>query len=248
MRERFGAKDERACILRTHCQTAGCSLTAQQPINNVVRVAIQALAGVLGGTQSLHTNSMDETLALPNEQSVLVALRTQQIIAEETGVANVVDPLGGSYAVEALTDRLENEAYDYIRKIDELGGIVRAVELGYPQKEISEASYRYQQQFDRGERVMVGVNKYQIEDEPPMEILRIGPDVERKQAQRVRERKQRRDADVVKTALLAVKRAATDGTNLMPPIIEAVKRDCTVGEISDVFRGAFGEYRDPAWV
>ncbi len=248
MRERFGAKDERSWMLRTHCQTAGCSLTAQQPINNVVRVAIQALAGVLGGTQSLHTNSMDETLALPNEQSVLVALRTQQIIAEETGVANIVDPLGGSYAIEALTDRLEREAFEYIQKIDELGGIIRAVELGYPQKEISEASYRYQQQFDRGERVMVGVNKYQVEDEPPMEILRIGADVERKQAQRVRERKQGREATVVKTALSAVKRAASDGANLMPPIIDAVKKDCTVGEIADVFRAVFGEYRDPAWV
>ena len=248
MRERFGAKDPRSWLLRTHAQTAGCSLTAQQPLNNIVRVAIQALAGVLGGTQSLHTNSMDETLALPNEQSVLVALRTQQIVAEETGVANIVDPLGGSYAVEALTDRLEREAFDYIRKIDELGGIVRAVELGYPQKEISEASYRYQQQFDRGERVMVGVNKYQVEDEPPMEILRIGADVERKQSQRVRERKQARNAAEVKSALQAVKCAAVDGGNLMPPIIAAVKKDCTVGEISDIFRAAFGEYRDPAWV
>jgi methylmalonyl-CoA mutase N-terminal domain/subunit len=191
---------------------------------------------------------MDETLALPNEQSVLVALRTQQIIAEETGVAHHVDPLGGSYAVETLTNRIEAEALDYIQKIDELGGVVRAVELGYPQKEISEASYRFQQQFDRGERVMVGVNKYQVEDEPPMEVLRIGPDVERKQAKRVRERKQGRDAAAVRAALHAVKSAAGDGANLMPPIIAAVQKDCTVGEISDVFRTAFGEYRDPAWV
>jgi methylmalonyl-CoA mutase N-terminal domain/subunit len=248
MRERFGAQDPRSLLLRTHCQTAGCSLTAQQPLNNIVRVAIQALAGVLGGTQSLHTNSMDETLALPNEQSVLVALRTQQIIAEETGVAHHVDPLGGSYAVEALTDRIEAQALAYIQKIDELGGIVRAVELGYPQKEISEASYRFQQQFDRGERVMVGVNKYHVGDEPPMEVLRIGPDVERKQAKRVRERKQGRDATVVKAALQRIRRAASEGANLMPPIIEAVQGDCTVGEISDVFRAAFGEYRDPAWV
>jgi methylmalonyl-CoA mutase N-terminal domain/subunit len=248
MRERFGAKEPRSWQLRTHCQTAGCSLTAQQPLNNIVRVAIQALAGVLGGTQSLHTNSMDETLALPNEQSVLVALRTQQIIAEETGVANIIDPLGGSYAIEALTDRIEREALAYIGKIDALGGIVRAVEVGYPQKEISEASYRFQQQLDRGERVMVGVNKYQVEDEPPMEILRIGPDVERKQSQRVRERKQGRDAVAVKAALQLVKRAAVDGANLMPPIIAAVHKDCTVGEISDVFRAVFGEYRDPAWV
>jgi methylmalonyl-CoA mutase N-terminal domain/subunit len=248
MRERFGAKDPRSWLLRTHAQTAGCSLTAQQPLNNVVRVAIQALAGVLGGTQSLHTNSMDETLALPSEQAVLVALRTQQIIAEETGVANIVDPLGGSYAVEALTDRLEKEAFAYIHRIDELGGIVRAIELGYPQKEIAEAAYRYQQEIDRGEKIMVGANKYQIEDEPPLELLRIGADVERTQAQRVRQRKQARNAAAVGAALASVKQAAADGTNLMPPIIEAVKQECTVGEISDVFRDVFGVYRDPAWI
>src|SRR5262249_40507660 len=159
---------ERSLQLRMHCQTAGCSLTAQQPVNNVVRVAIQALAGVLGGTQSLHTNSMDETLALPSEQAVLVALRTQQIIAEETGVTHIRDPLGGSYAVEALTDRLEQEAVAYIKRIDELGGIVRAIELGYPQQEIAEAAYRYQRQLDRGDKVMVGVNKYQQEQDWPM--------------------------------------------------------------------------------
>jgi len=235
-------------LLRTHAQTAGCSLTAQQPLNNVVRVAIQALAGVLGGAQSLHTNSMDETLALPSEQAVLVALRTQQIVAEETGVANIVDPLGGSYAIEALTDRLEKEAWAYIRRIDELGGIVRAIELGFPQKEIAEAAYRYQQQFDRGEKIMVGVNKYQLAEEPPLEILRISPDIERKQAQRVRDRKQARDGAAVRAALAAVKRAAGDGANLMPPIIAAVKHECTVGEISDVFRDVFGVYRDPAWI
>jgi len=248
MRERFGAKQPRSWVLRMHTQTAGCSLTAQQPINNVVRVAIQALAGVLGGTQSLHTNSMDETLALPSEQAVLVALRTQQIIADETGVTNIIDPLGGSYAVEALTDRLENEAAAYIRRIDELGGIIRAIELGYPQKEIAEASYRYQQQLDRAEKVMVGVNKYQLSEEPPIEILRISPDVERKQAQRVRERKQARDAAAVRTMLAEVRRAAREGTNIMPPIIAAVQQECTVGEISDVFREEFGVYRDPAWV
>jgi methylmalonyl-CoA mutase N-terminal domain/subunit len=248
MRERFGARHERSCLLRTHAQTAGCSLTAQQPLNNVVRVAIQALAGVLGGTQSLHTNSMDETLALPSEQAVLVALRTQQIIAEETGVANLVDPLGGSYAVEALTNRLEAEAWAYIRRIDDLGGIVRAIELGFPQQEIAEAAYRYQQQLDRGEKIMVGVNKYQLEAEPPMEILRISPDVERKQAQRVRARKRARNGAAVRTALAAVRSAAASGANLLPPIIEAVKHDCTVGEISDVFRDVFGVYRDPAWI
>ena len=248
MRERFGAKKERSLQLRTHCQTAGCSLTAQQPVNNVVRVAIQALAGVLGGTQSLHTNSMDETLALPSEQAVLVALRTQQIIAEETGVTNIVDPLGGSYAVEALTDRLEQAAFAYIKRIDELGGIVRAIELGYPQKEIAEAAYRYQQQLDRGEKIMVGVNKYQQEHEPPMELLRISPDVERRQVQRVRERKQARNSAAVRAALAVVQRAASEGTNLMPPIIDAVQQEVTVGEISDVFRAVFGVYRDPAWI
>ena len=248
MRERFGARSPRSWLLRTHAQTAGCSLTAQQPLNNIVRVAIQALAGVLGGVQSLHTNSMDETLALPSEQAVLVALRTQQIIAEETGVANIVDPLGGSYAIEALTNRLEQDASAYIRRIDELGGIVRAIELGYPQKEIAEASYRYQQELDRAEKVMVGVNKYQLDAEPPLEILRINPDVERMQVQRVRERKQARNAAAVRTALATVRRAAAEGTNLMPPIICAVQQECTVGEISDIFRDVFGVYRDPAWI
>jgi methylmalonyl-CoA mutase N-terminal domain/subunit len=248
MRERFGAQQPRSWQLRTHTQTAGCSLTAQQPLNNVVRVAIQALAGVLGGTQSLHTNSMDETLALPSEQAALVALRTQQIIADETGVTNIVDPLGGSYAVEALTDRLEREATAYIRQIDALGGIIRAIELGYPQKEIAEAAYRYQQHLDRQEKIMVGVNKYQLDREPPIEILRIGPDVERQQARRVRERKQARDPASVRAALAAVTRAARDGGNLMPPIIAAVKQQCSVGEIADVFRDVFGVYRDPAWI
>jgi len=249
MRDRFGAKSEKSLLLRTHCQTAGCSLTAQQPLNNIVRVAVQALAGVLGGTQSLHTNSMDETLALPSEQAVLVALRTQQIIAEETGVTNFVDPLAGSYAVEALTNQIEAQAFDYIRRIDEMGGIVRAIELGFPQKEISEASYRYQQQLDRGQRVMVGVNKYQdVEEGPPLELLRIGADVERKQVQRVRERKQARDAAKVRAAIALVRRAAAEDTNLMPPIIDAVQQGCTVGEISDVFRDVFGVYRDPAWI
>ena len=248
MRERFGAKHPRSWVLRTHAQTAGCSLTAQQPVNNVVRVAIQALAGVLGGTQSLHTNSMDETLALPSEPAALVALRTQQIIAEETGVTNIIDPLGGSYAVEALTDRLEQEAFAYIDRIEELGGIIRAIELGYPQKEIAEAAYHYQQQLDRGDKIVVGVNKYQLESEPPLEILRISPELERKQAQRVRERKQARNATAVHAALAAVKRAAADGTNLMPVIIDAVQQGCSVGEISDVFRDVFGVYRDPAWI
>ncbi len=248
MRDRFGAKNPRSWLLRTHAQTAGCSLTAQQPLNNIVRVAVQALAGVLGGTNSLHTNSMDETLALPSEQAVLVALRTQQIIADETGVANFIDPLGGSYAVEAMTDRMEREASEYIRRIDDMGGIIRAIEMGFPQKEISESAYRFQQQLERGDKVMVGVNKYQMKEDRPLEVLRISNEVERKQVQRVRERKAARHAESVRHAIGRVRDAARDGTNLMPPIIDAVKHEVTVGEISDVFREVFGVYRDPAYL
>jgi methylmalonyl-CoA mutase N-terminal domain/subunit len=248
MRERFGAKQARSWLLRTHAQTAGCSLTAQQPINNVVRVAIQALAAVLGGTNSLHTNSMDETLALPSEAAVLTALRTQQIIAEETGVTNTADPLGGSYAVEALTDRLEREAFAYIDKIDAMGGIIRAIELGFPQQEIADASYHYQRQLDTGEKIVVGVNKYQSEGDHALEILRVGNAVERTQVERVRARKAARDAAVVTARLTTVRDAARSGANLMPPIIAAVQAEVSVGEISDVFREVFGVYRDPAWI
>ncbi|MGD9764663.1 MAG: methylmalonyl-CoA mutase [Candidatus Binatia bacterium] len=248
MRERFGAQNPRSWLLRTHAQTAGCSLTAQQPLNNIVRVALQALAAVLGGTNSLHTNSMDETLALPTEAAVLTALRTQQILAEETGVINTADPMGGSYAVEALTDRLEAESFDYIRRIDEMGGIVRAIELGFPQQEIADASYHYQRQLDRGEKVVVGVNRYQAPDEHTLDILRVGNDVERTQVERVRARKAARDAELVRSRLADVRAAARNGANLMPPIIAAVTAEVTVGEISDVFREVFGVYRDPAWI
>ena len=248
MRERFGATNPRALMLRTHAQTAGCSLTAQQPMNNVVRVAIQALAGVLGGVQSLHTNSLDETLALPSEQAVMVALRTQQIIAEESGVTNTVDPLGGSYAVEALTNRIEDEAREYIRQIDAMGGIVHAIELGFPQKEIAEAAYRFQQQLDRGEKVMVGVNKYPLESEPPLEILRIDPGVEERQTARVRAFKQARNQGKVRERLASVRAACRDGANLMPPLIAAVQDGVTLGEVCDVYREEFGVYRDPAWL
>jgi methylmalonyl-CoA mutase N-terminal domain/subunit len=248
MKERFGAKNPRSWLLRTHCQTAGASLTAQQPFNNVVRVAIQALAGVLGGTQSLHTNSMDETLALPTEQSVMVALRTQQIIAEESGAANIVDPLGGSWAVEALTDKMEKEAFAYINRIDELGGIIRAIEIGYPQKEIADAAYRYQQQLDAGEKAIVGVNKYVVPEERPMEILKIDHVVERSQVERVRKIKRERDATAVQEHLGRVHAACRNGENLMPHLIDAVKAYCTLGEISDVYRDVFGVYRDPAWL
>ncbi len=248
MRDRFGATNPRAMQLRTHAQTAGASLTAQQSLNNVVRVAIQALAGVLGGVQSLHTNSLDETLALPSEQAVMVALRTQQILAEESGVANIVDPLGGSWAIEALTDRLEREANAYIAHIDALGGMVRAIELGYPQKEIAEAAYRYQQQLERREKVVVGVNRYQVPEERPPELLRVPLEVEARQIDRVRRLKRERNGTAACAALGRVRAAAQSGENLMPPLIDAVKALCTVGEIADAFRDVFGVYRDPAWL
>ncbi len=249
MKERFGAKQPKSLLLRTHCQTAGVSLTAQQPMNNVVRVAIQALAGVLGGTQSLHTNSMDETLALPTEQAVMVALRTQQIIAEESGVTNTIDPLGGSWAIEALTDRIEHDAFAYIDRIDELGGIINAINTGYPQKEIADSAYRYQQQLDAEEKIIVGVNKYQVPpEERPLELLKIEPEVERSQIERVKKIKAERNQTAVSEHLGRVHAAARNGANLMPPLIEAVKASCTLGEISDVYRDVFGVYRDPAWL
>ena len=246
MRERFGATRDEACRLRMHAQTAGVTLTAQQPLNNVVRVALQALAGVLGGVQSLHTNSFDETLALPTEQSVMVALRTQQILAEETGLADVTDPLGGSWAVEALTDSIEKAASDYIAEIDRRGGMVKAIEEGYPQLEISESAYRDQQRFDAGERVVVGVNKYVAPEERPLDILRIPLDVEERQSARVRLFKEKRDRAAVRAALDRVRTAAASEENLMPALVEAVECGVTVGEISDVYRAVFGEYRDPA--
>ncbi|HEY5935774.1 MAG TPA: methylmalonyl-CoA mutase family protein [Kofleriaceae bacterium] len=248
MRDRFGAKNPRSMMLRTHAQTAGCSLTAQQPVNNVVRVAIQALAGVLGGVQSLHTNSMDETLALPSENAVMVALRTQQIIAEESGVTNTVDPLGGSWAIEALTNRIETEALDYIEQIDRMGGIVRAIELGFPQKEIAEAAYQFQRQLDHKEKVMVGVNRYQTDDKPSIDILRIHAEVEGKQTARVKAFKAARDSERATARLADVRAACKDGRNLMPLLIAAVKDGVTLGEICDVYRDEFGVYRDPAWL
>jgi len=248
MRERFGARDARSMMLRTHAQTAGASLTAQQPLNNVVRVTVQALAGVLGGVQSLHTNSLDETLALPSEQAVMVALRTQQILAEESGVTNVVDPLGGSWAIEALTDRMERETRGYIDRIDELGGMVRAIELGYPQKEIAEAAWVYQQQVDRAEKTVVGVNRYQVAEGKPPELLHVPLEVEAQQADRVRQVKRERNAAAAREALGRVRAAAESGENLMPELVAAVKAMVTLGEISDVYREVFGEYRDPAWL
>ncbi|HUO04289.1 MAG TPA: methylmalonyl-CoA mutase family protein [Candidatus Binataceae bacterium] len=248
MKERFGAKNPRSMMLRAHAQTAGASLTAQQPLNNIVRVAIQAMAGVLGGVQSLHTNSMDETLALPTEHAVMVALRTQQIIAEETGIANTIDPMGGSYAVEALTDRMERDAMAYITRIDEMGGMLKAVETGYPQREIAEAAFHYQRQLEQGIKTVVGVNKYTSPDEVPIPTLKIDSELEERQVQRVRKVKRERDSASVKEALGRVAAACRSGENLMEPICEAVRRMASVGEISDIFRAEFGVYKDPGWL
>ncbi|HSV06984.1 MAG TPA: methylmalonyl-CoA mutase family protein [Candidatus Binatus sp.] len=248
MRDRFGARDERSLRLRTHAQTAGVSLTAQQPLNNIVRVTVQALAGILGGVQSLHTNSLDETLALPSEPAVMVALRTQQILGEESGITNTIDPLGGSWAVEALTDRIEAEARTYIKRIDELGGMVRAIEAGYPQREIAEAAYHYQQQLERDEKTVVGVNRYQVPEERPPHLLRVPLEVEGRQIDRVRRVKRERNGAEARAALARVRAAAEGRENLMPPLVAAVRALATVGEIADVYREVFGVYRDPAWL
>jgi methylmalonyl-CoA mutase N-terminal domain/subunit len=245
MRDRFGARKAESMRLRTHTQTAGVSATAQQPLNNVARVAIQALAAVLGGAQSLHTNSYDEVLALPTEQAVTVALRTQQIVAEETGVPLTIDPLGGSYFLETLTDQMEAQAMVYIRRIDELGGIVRAIDVGYPQKEIADAAYRYQLLEDRGEKVAVGVNKYAMTGEPPVEYLRIDEAVEREQVDRVRRVKASRDARRVERRLAQLAEVCRSGDNVMPVLVDAVKDYVSLGEIADVYRQTFGLYREP---
>jgi methylmalonyl-CoA mutase, N-terminal domain len=246
MRERFGAKDPRSWMCRFHTQTAGCSLTAQQPYNNIVRTAIQALAGVLGGTNSLHTNSLDETLALPSDFAVKIALRTQQIIAHESGVANMIDPLGGSYFVEELTTRMERGCFDYFRRIDELGGMVEAIEAGFPQKEIMDAAYAYQRSLDRNEKIMVGVNEFVDEDERPIETLYIDDAVEEEQKKAVRELRRTRDNKAVSSTLGALRQACRDRANVMPPLIDAVKTYATVGEISDVMREVFATYEEPA--
>src|SRR5215467_10196106 len=261
MTERYGAKSARSYALRFHTQTAGCSLTAQQPYNNVVRTALQALAAVLGGTQSLHTNSLDEAWALPTEFAATIALRTQQIIAHETGVTNTVDPLGGSYFVETLTNEVERGAWDYIDKIDALGGMVAAIERGYPQREIAEASYRYQVALDKKEKIMVGVNDY-VADERPLEILQIDETVAHRQAERLTNLRKERSQAAVDRALLALKKAAGTYTkaghssgspnghlsheNLMPHIYDAVKAYATLGEICDAMRTVFGTYEETA--
>ncbi len=244
LRERFGAKKRESLLLRTHAQTAGVSLTAQQPYNNVVRTALQAMAAVLGGTQSLHTNSLDETYALPTEEAVTIALRTQQIIAFESGVDRVVDPLGGSYYVEYLTDEMEKRALEYIRHIDELGGMLRAVEEGFPQKEIAESAYRYQREIERGDRIIVGINEFRTEGEEPISILKIDESVARAQKERLQAVKTARNSKRVEETLAGVERACRDGANAMPPVIEAVKAYATLGEVCDVFRKVWGSYRE----
>ena len=246
MRERFMAKNPRSWTLRFHTQTAGCSLTAQQPYNNVVRTAYEALAAVLGGTQSLHTNSLDETYAIPTEEAVMIALRTQQILAEETGVANTIDPLAGSYFVESLTDQMEERAWEYIRKIDEMGGMVAAVERGYPQTEIADSSYKYQKQIDAGEKIVVGVNKYAT-DHAPITVWRMKPEIEERQLTRLREVKQMRNDQKVKEGLSQIRNASQKCENLMPHIINAVREYTTIQEICDVWRDVFGRYSDPGY-
>jgi methylmalonyl-CoA mutase N-terminal domain/subunit len=247
MRDRFGSTNERTLKLRFHTQTAGVSLTVQQPLNNIVRVAIQALAGVFGGTQSLHTDAYDEALALPTDQAALIALRTQQIIAEETGVANTIDPLGGSYFVESLTNTMEQGALEYFRKIDAMGGMVAAIEKGFPQREIQDSAYHYQKAVERGSQVIVGVNKYQMEEESPISILAIDESVRTHQIERLESVHQKRDAGAVVNALEKLKRAARAEENTMPATIEAVREYATLGEICSALRDVYGVYEEPAF-
>jgi methylmalonyl-CoA mutase, N-terminal domain len=244
MRDRFKARDPRSRMLRFHAQTAGSALTAQQPENNLVRVALQCLAATLGGCQSLHANALDEALALPTEQSALLALRTQQIIAHETGIANTIDPLAGSFVIEKLTDEIESAAQQYISKIDALGGMLRAIETGYVQMEIQKSAYAYQQAVERGEQIVVGVNRFQAEQEQPIPTLRIDPEIERSQIERLRALRARRDASKARAAVDEVQRRARTNENLMPAILAAVESYATVGEISDALRRVFGEYRE----
>jgi methylmalonyl-CoA mutase N-terminal domain/subunit len=245
MRDKYGAKNERSLLMRFHSQTAGVSLTAQQPEINIVRTAVEALAAVLGGTQSLHTNSFDEALALPTESAVRIALRTQQVIAHETGVVNTADPLGGSYFVEALTDELERQAYEYFDQIERIGGVVAAIKENFFQREIAEASFRYQSEVERGERVVVGVNRFQLEDEPELEILKIDPALETQQIERVQALRGRRDSAAVEQALARLKEdAAHENRNLMGPIMDASRAYVTMGEMCDAFRDVWGVWRE----
>lgn len=248
MKERFGAKRSESMRMRFHCQTAGASLTAQQPYNNVVRVTLQALAAVLGGTQSLHTNSLDETLALPTDEAVRIALRTQQIIAHESGVAKTIDPLAGSYFVESLTNDIEQAALDYIEKIDQKRGMIAAIREGYPMMEIAEAAAKFQHQVDAGEEIVVGVNAFEVEDEKPLEVLKIDPHVEQSQITSLKKLRAERDNSMVEKQLAKLKIAAITEQNLMPIILETVKTYATVGEIMGALREVWGEYHDPCIV
>jgi methylmalonyl-CoA mutase N-terminal domain/subunit len=244
LRERYGAKNPRSWLMRFHTQTAGVSLTAQQPEVNIVRTAIEALAAVLGGTQSLHTNSFDEALALPTEDAVRIALRTQQVIAHETGVVNTIDPLGGSYYLEDLTNRLEAEAYDYFDRIEKLGGVIPAIEENFQQREIAEASFRYQAEVEAKQRVVVGVNRYQLEDESEIELLRIDPALEEKQIARVKALRDRRDSAEVERMLARLKQGAERDENLMPLLVEASRAYVTMGEMCDALRETWGTWRE----
>jgi methylmalonyl-CoA mutase, N-terminal domain len=243
MKERFGAKDPRSLMVRFHTQTAGCTLTARQPMNNIVRVAFQALAAVLGGTQSLHTNSMDEALCLPSEQAVQIALRTQQLIAYETGVTDTVDPLGGAYFLETLTREICGKAEEYIRRIDRMGGAAAAIEQGFVQKEIQDSAYRYQKEIEKNERIVVGLNRFQVEEEKPSNLLRVDPGVRVAQMEKIRKLKAARDNEHIPGRLDSLKQAAKNNENLMFPILDAVKAYATLGEICDALREVFGEYR-----
>ncbi len=246
MKNRYGAKDPRSWLLRFHTQTAGCTLTAQQPENNIVRVAWQALAAVLGGTQSLHTNSMDETLALPSEKAVLIALRTQQLIAHESGAANTIDPLAGSYFIESTTNQMEHKAYEYFDKIEKLGGIVRAIEVGYPQREIAEAAFRDQRAIEEKQRIVVGLNEYRIENEKiEVPLLRIDPEVEKTQCRRLAELREKRDNEKVRQTMEELGSVCRTSENLMEPILNATRAYATLGEIAGVLKKEFGEYREP---
>lgn len=248
IKKRYNPKNPHSMALRFHTQTAGCTLTAQQPYDNIVRVAIQALAGVLGGTQSLHTDSMDETFALPSEQAVRIALRTQQIIAHESGVANTIDPLGGSYYMESLTDQMEKDVGVYFKKLDDLGGMVAAIEKGFPQEEIRKASYIYQKEVDNNERIIVGLNDFITKEQTPIETLTIGTEFEKKQLEDLKAVKKRRNDNSVKKSLKELKNAAKVGDALMPKIIEAVKVYSTVGEICNAMKEVFGEYKEPGYL
>ncbi|MBI4125450.1 MAG: methylmalonyl-CoA mutase family protein [Deltaproteobacteria bacterium] len=245
MKEKYAVKNERSLKMRFHTQTAGCSLTAQQPYNNVVRTAIQALAAVLGGTQSLHTNAWDETLALPTELAAMTALRTQQIIAHESAVTQTIDPLAGSYFIEALTNRLEKEARDYFKKIEAMGGMVNAVKAGFPQREIADASYHYQKQIEQKETIIVGLNEFKSAKETPIEILKIPDDIREGQAKRIAAVKKRRNAKRVEETLGLLKSAAREGQNIMPPLLDCARAYATMGEMMETLKGVFGEYHDP---